>query len=435
MSICKFIPKTFRLGILLFVLVAMLPLGNRVGATPFVAIVVFDHGMAKGIVYATRGHIVPVNKTNSFTEDDRFAYAFFTAALSSANVTWLWYDPNGQLFLNRTQQISCDTSPCTYVYYFPLRHTDAATDFGVWTLTLEAGGVSLYSDQFSVKPVIKQYNSWRFDIERSSPPRVHGDLTVTIHPQNATWSSYPISLPYAANVTAYDSSTNRTLEINSSNSTGPMVVDLGTPRADGYKFIVSFDLRYGVSSMGLWNSGFFALRWYESTWATFGDGYHPVPGSFEVTLPQGANFVDAVGINDIALNQNVTTGSRITLSFLNTLEPTQGFGWVVLYRDIRYQNANPQPISSPMGGGLRVVQSQTIPILSVTVGSFSVWSAVMSILLLTGSEVLSPVYARTGVVINRRRLRIAGVVLAILFLVASAYQIIALSQPVTVMGH
>jgi len=71
----------------------------------------------------------------------------------------------------------------------------------------------------------------------------------------------------------------------------------------------------------------------------------------------------------------------------------------------------------------------------MTVGSFSVWSAIMSILLLTGSELLSPVYARTGVLIDRRRLRIVAVVLVFLFLAATTYQVILISQPVTPAGH
>jgi hypothetical protein len=404
-------------------------MGNRVGAVPSVAIAVYDHGLAKGIVYGR--HVIPVNETYSFTEDDRFAYAYFSAALSSANVTWLWYEPSGQLYTNSTQQISCDTSPCTYVYYFPIQYTRAATNFGVWTLTLEAGGIDLYSDHFSITPVINQDDSWRFDVTESAPPLVHGYLTVTIHPPNETWSSYLITMPFAANVTAYDAATNRPLEVAFSNSTGRTLVRLGAPRPDGYTFVVSFDLAYGLWSMGAWNSGYFAFGWQESSW--FFDGYHPVPGSFEVTLPQGASFVDAVGINDIALNQNLTTGSRPTLSFVNTLPPAQPFGWVILYRDVIYPNTNPQPVSNPMG--LSAAQAQPIPLLPMTVGSFSVWSAVMSVLLLTGSELLSPAYARTGVVINRRRLRMAAVVLVVLFLAASAYQVIAISQPVTVTGH
>jgi len=439
MALKRVIP-TATAAIFLLVLTITLPMGNHVRAAPFVAIVVYDHGLAKGIVYGR--HAILVNKTYSFTEDDQAAYAYFTAEVSSANVTWLWYEPNGQLFQNQTTQITCDSSPCTFVYHFPLRNTDAATNFGVWTLTLEVSGSDLYSDHFSITPIINQDNSWRFDIIQSAPARVHGYLTVTIHPHNETWSSYLINMPFAANVTAYDPATNRTLKVSFTNYTFPWpltgrtIVDLGAPRPDGYTFMIRFDLAYGLrEGLGGWNSGYFAFGWQESSLGTFEDGYHPVPGSFEITLPQGASFVDAVGINDIALNQNVTAGVRPTLSIVNTLPPTQRFGWVIIYRDATNPNTNPQPVSNPVGRRLSVAQIQPIPLLPMTVGNFSVWSAVMSVLLLTGSELLSPAYARKGVLINRRRLRIAAVVLVVLFLAGSAYQVIAISQSVPVVGR
>jgi hypothetical protein len=242
-------------------------------------------------------------------------------------------------------------------------------------------------------------------------------------------------MPYAANVTAHDSSTNQPLQISFSNKTG-ITVDLGAARASNYTFVINFDMKYGLWNIGTWNSNYFYFGWQESSWGTFHDGYHAVPTSFQISLPAGAAFVDSMGINNIAPIQNITEGARSNITFAETLAPQQTFGWVILYHDAVYKNANPQPASSNSAGtALRIAQAQPIPLLSMTVGSFSIWSAVMSILLLTGSELLSPVYARTGVVINRKRMRIAALILVALFLIASCYQVIAISQPVTTVGH
>jgi hypothetical protein len=66
-----------------------------------------------------------------------------------------------------------------------------------------------------------------------------------------------------------------------------------------------------------------------------------------------------------------------------------------------------------------------IPILPLTLSNLSLWSAVMSVFMLTASELLSPIYARTNILINRRRLRIGALVLVLLFLSTTAYQILS----------
>jgi hypothetical protein len=53
----------------------------------------------------------------------------------------------------------------------------------------------------------------------------------------------------------------------------------------------------------------------------------------------------------------------------------------------------------------------------------SLWTAVIAIILLITSELLSPYYGRTGIIINRRRLRIAALIVAFLFLGTVAYRI------------
>ena len=265
-------------------------------------------------------------------------YAYFTAALANANVTWLWIDPGGQLFLNQTQQLQCDVSPCTFVYYFSLRHTDAAAKFGLWTLTLRAGGINLYSDYFSVISVILQDNYWNFEVTQSEPPRVHGDLIVTIHPSNGTWSSYLVYLPFATNITAYEFPSKRTLDVVASNKTGRVVVDLGAERSDGYRFALSFDLVYGLHGLP---GGVFVFDWQESGWGTFSDGYHSVPGSFNITLPAGATFLDIAGINAMTLNPNLRGARDLQLGLEQLSYRVKASGGPCSIAILTHDNSNP----------------------------------------------------------------------------------------------
>jgi hypothetical protein len=427
-------PTKCLVVILLSLFAVSVPVGSRVGATPAVAIIVSDHGLAEQVNYTRRGHVFVVNKTSTFTQDDRFVIAYFTATMSSANVTWLWYDPDGQLYLNQTQQLQCDVSPCTFVKYFPLKYSDAANKFGLWSLTLQAGGIDLYSDYFSVMQIVTQDNYWNFEITQSMPPRAHGDLMVTIHPTNKTWSSYSVSLPFATNITAREFPSNGTLSVVTFKKTSGVVVNLGGARSDGYRFVLSFDLVYGVGWLG---GGVFVFNWYESAWGTFGDGYHSVPGSFNLTLPAGATFLDIAGINAMNINPSVMEGPGPVVGFRTTLLPGQGFGWRMLYRD-PHGNVSPNSEAStnPLPGEqLNVVLAKSIPFLPLTLGSLSQWTAVMSIFLLTGSELLTPAYGRTGVLINRRRLRVAALILASIFIATTVYEIVLLQSVLPQVGR
>ena len=53
----------------------------------------------------------------------------------------------------------------------------------------------------------------------------------------------------------------------------------------------------------------------------------------------------------------------------------------------------------------------------------SLWTAITAIILLATSELLSPYYGRTRVMINRKRLRIVALVVALIFLATVAYRI------------
>ena len=53
----------------------------------------------------------------------------------------------------------------------------------------------------------------------------------------------------------------------------------------------------------------------------------------------------------------------------------------------------------------------------------SLWLAVTSIILLITSELISPYYGKTNLIINRKRLKNAALAMAILFLVTVAIRI------------
>jgi len=63
--------------------------------------------------------------------------------------------------------------------------------------------------------------------------------------------------------------------------------------------------------------------------------------------------------------------------------------------------------------------------LSLPLGfwDLSLWTAVVAIILLITSELLSPYYGRTGILINRKRLRAVALVVALIFLGTVAYRI------------
>lgn len=418
----------------LIVLVGMV--AAQVDAGTLVAININDHGLTKKIGWSSKGHFIPGNKTSVFTQDDQFIYAYFTATFASANFTWLWYEPGGQLFRNSTYAYTCSVSPCSFTYTFPLAGNEPAALPGNWRMDLEAGGQTLYSEYFTILSVVTEENAWQFNILQSTPPRVHCDLTVTIHPNNQTWEYYVLNLP-AANATAYDYASHAPLSIGASNRTSLVVVSLGSPRADGYRFVVDFDVSYGFVFLGTWNDGYFAFTWKESSYGTFGseNPLRPVPSSFMISLPRGAALLDVVGINRLSLNETVRLeGQSPTVYFNATLPPAEKLGWTVIYRDYAFRTyiQSLYPNASVTTLGLNVISAQPVPVLPLTLGNISLWSAVMAVFLLTASELISPIYARTGILINRKRLRLIALVLVAIFLVATAYQIILAQSPVPI---
>lgn len=425
------------LRIHLFVIIVVLVLVELGGIAPASgsSVYVYDHGFAKQLLYV-HGNIVPVNRTSSFTQDDLHVYAFMSAAFYSANFTQYWYDPSGNLYYHYSRQAECVATPCSLSSTLTVAGTSAATRFGLWRMDMLADGQRLFSDYFSLASVITQNDYWSFDVRQSAPPRVHGDLTVTIFPNNGTWNFYVIALPNVENVTAHDSSTNQTLKVTTyPNGTyyrgwqgwgGLIIVDFSTPRPKSYTFVLSFDVKYGLH--GDWYGGNFFLPWEEYSWQRVNDA-HAIPETFNITLPQGATVVDNVGTNVMTLNFGVASGVHQSVSFSTTLMPGVRSGWTIIYHDYTYHNSFSGTASTTAEPYVPMISGQLIPILPISLGSVSLWTAIMSVFLMTGSELLSPIYSRTGILLNRRRLRIAALILVVIFLISTGYQIALSMSP------
>jgi len=413
------------LVIALFLVLLGVGAGVRVNASQ-AAVLVFDHGFARDITYSPKnGNVIPENKTSSFTQDDIEVYAYLVASFYAVNFTWQWYNPNGQLYFNGTEEAQCTSTPCTVTSNIWIGHYSVAnTMFGSWTLVVLANGYRLYADSFTLNPITSESDHWSFDILQSAPPRVHANLTVTIHPSNQTWASYSLFMPYAANVTSYELTTHDPLQVviqEDSLQHEYYVVDFGGPRSDGYSFVLSFDLAYGLHDLSGWYGGQFALTWDEYPYER--SSAHLVPESISITLPKGSTYIDIVGPNIVPLAETKTDQTLVSFNSTFSGRPVE---WTVIYQDLTYRNAHTTqlPIFS------QAVQIM-IPFLPLTLGNVNLWAAVMSVFLLTTSELLSPLYGRSGftILINRKPLRIAALLLVAVFLLTTGYQLLVTAAP------
>jgi hypothetical protein len=420
----------------LLLIVALLALVGAVSAvrvTAFEAVKVYDYGFTNNYKYV--GSHVVFNKSSTFTQDDRFVIAYVTAALYEANLTARWYDPTGQLYYNQTYQEECDTTPCTFFFYLAVTYQPAAARLGLWRMDLLAAGFKLYSAYFSITPITIEDDYWKFNVTQSAPPRVHGDLTVTIHPDNQTWSSYGRYIPYAVNVTAYEPKTNHSLHVTTQNTAFAtlVVVNLGGARSGGYTFVLSFDLNssYSVSTLNGWYGGTFAFSWQDEPWERIGwqRSIHPTPDAFSITLPKAARLMDMTG-SLMTLDYNVTGGEGPTVSFSTTILPEQGLTWTTIYQDFTYRNSTPPPPQPSVPPGLGFALDRSAPVLPITLGGLSLWTAIMSVFLLTAGELILPTYASRAV-FNRMRFRIAALILVGMFIVIATYVLVVSSQPLT----
>jgi subtilase family serine protease len=110
---------------------------------------VTQHVFAKGV--DTSGPTwVPINLTNTFTQDDAYVYAFTEASYSQTNFTWVWHEPSGAAYYTDSNSFGCDRTSCQLYDRLAVRGTDAATKFGTWRMDLLADGKLLYSDTFEL---------------------------------------------------------------------------------------------------------------------------------------------------------------------------------------------------------------------------------------------------------------------------------------------
>jgi len=195
-------------------------------------------------------------------------------------------------------------------------------------------------------------------------------------------------------------------------------VDLGGARSDGYSFVLSFDLATGLHDLSGWYGGQFALTWDESEYERF--SLNPVPESFRITMPKGARVIDVVGLSVVPFIQTVTGQTSISFNSTFANRPVE---WTVIYQDFTYRNAHSNILSQIPG--LAQVSQILIPFLPLTLRNVNLWAAVMAVFLLTASELISPLYGRSGfsLLINRKRIRIAALFLVALFLVTTGYQL------------
>jgi hypothetical protein len=145
---------------------------------------------------------------------------------------------------------------------------------------------------------------------------------------------------------------------------------------------------------------------------------HPIPERFTVNLPNEVTLLDVVGYNSLDLAYNATGRAGVSLD-LATEATAQSVGWTILYRDLSgAPNVKPLSSSLPNPGVF-------LPILPLSVGNLSIWAAVMSVFLLTASELVSPIYSRSGygILINRKRLRLAALLLVAIFMITITYQL------------
>ncbi|HUK49929.1 MAG TPA: hypothetical protein VLV18_02740 [Terriglobales bacterium] len=377
------------------------------------SIVVLDHAFAKNYHWTGNGHIALVNKTSTFTQDDTQVYSYVQATFYSANLTWQWYDPAGQLQQTYSFNADCIATPCDTISGLRIGGTTLAGKIGRWRVDFLADGSLLFSDYFQLTPIVTQENYWNIIVTQSSNSPSNGSLRVIIHPSNSTWSHYRLYMPYAQNVTAYDYATMQPLNLTIDKDRG-VVVNFGRPRPDGYSFILKFNLPYVAEGLG---GGNYLLSWREYPWERYND-VHTIPESFSVTLPNQTQLLDVVGYNSMDLRYNVT-GDNLALTENITGQP---FGWTIVYRDTAYAPNSNSPSTGPLSGPNSV---RMLPILPISVGGLSVWAAVMSVFLLTASELISPIYSRGGygILINRRRLRLVALLLVVIFMITIAYQL------------
>jgi ribosomal protein L40E len=280
-----------------------------------------QHVFAKGIDKSGSSW-KPINVTNIFTQEDGYIYAFTNAKFSQTNFTWVWLEPSGLLYQRDSNNWSC-RGTCQFYNYLTIAGAAAVTKLGTWKMNLFADGKLLYSDTFELVAYVQEAYAYTFDLV--APMRAHVTLDATIHPYQGTWERFgPINIArntQASNFTAYEYGTNMTLgvihTIDSSQDHVEVVFD--TPRGDGYRFVLVFDV--AGNAFGTVGDNTF-LNW---NWNT---GVNPIPMNVTVILPPDFTLMSVKGASD---QKTGIRAGRTVVSFSGTAPPNGGFYWTVTY--------------------------------------------------------------------------------------------------------
>lgn len=280
------------------------------------------HVFAKGID-KSQNHWQPVNATDTFTQEDNYVYAFTMGSWSKTNFTWIWHDPSGSIY--RTfSDVFDEGSSSEFYARIAIRGADAAAKLGTWRMDLLGDGKMVYSDTFNLVSYVVEEDSWTFDV--NAPMHAKVNFTITIHPYNEEWKDYSINIDqdaHASNFAAFEYGTNKALRVSQStgNSTIKVRVVFDTPKADGYKFIISFDVGAGTEFGTIGANTF--LNW---NWNT--NEANPRPINVTVILPASFTLVSVEGASGY---QSSTIADRAIVSFSGTAPPNGAFSWTVTY--------------------------------------------------------------------------------------------------------
>jgi hypothetical protein len=333
---------------LTMVLTILILIGSTIGTLPIVAanVIVLEHGFAKAIapISGVKHPIqwdgtvywkgwMPVNRTNSFSQDDyrvyAYTYANFTGASTAyANLTWIWYEPGGAIYLRDHGAVACwhNVIPFNYCQFnraISIAGSYAARLIGTWRVDFYADGVLLYSDSFVIHSVVTEQDSFNINLPRPFPRATVVNATIIIHPDNSSRSEYVAHTAwYAVNFTAFDPERKRALQLQFNPRGDSLIVDFGGWRYDGYEFNIGFN--FSSNAVTRTNSN------YTLTWRV-DNGVNPIPQNFTITLPPGYNMLGLVGVANYT--QEVIGGRR-TVSFTITTAPYGRLTWALTYGQI-----------------------------------------------------------------------------------------------------
>lgn len=136
--------------------------------------------------------------------------------------------------------------------------------------------------------------------------------------------------------------------------------------------------------------------------------------AFSFTVPsnlQGGSHQIIVAFNP---GVNVYLPSNATITFSVTLAPVQ-----------ETETARTQQVTNT-SSSVRENASTLSSITSSIIWDFTIWTAITSITLLVGSELLLPRYARSFILVDKGRLRLGALVLALVFIAMIALRIYAI---------